>query len=874
MHKLINVSPPDDFETFSPSELFRFFFQIGHWTEESFSEDFQTYARGQLISTVTISKWKNKDVIPKRYSGAFFRLINNIVEPEIAANWVAAFETVWALHTARRAQKLPQSNASHASDMIRTQHSEWIKRLYSEKSLGDAFAPSDIYVPLQLSEIGNSVTGPQTVEDIIEMVDTPNRHSNDMSWIFVSGGPGSGKSMTALHMAKALCEENIYPIFLRGGRLSKIDIDISNPSHVIDDSFSMRSFLEHFRASSLTTACLILDGLDEIGLSAKGSSIALSHIISELKAEQAACNAHNKTLHVIAFGRDAHVQFFSKRISPVNAPHFILLSLDGSLRGHKYEAKEILGQDLRPLWWSKYLKSIGEFDDPSLPDFLSTEYDDFADFGAVPLLCSLICETALSGTQATTTSKLPHERVNEVTYTSNKNEIYRTTIERISESLNHKVTSKQLLSVLQHIALAIWHSGDKNRVSLQTVYDDIKDPQTRASLQALNMSLTTLHTASNILVTTFYYLLVTDETTSHKPVIEFTHKTFSEYLVSNLLFDRFTELLSNFDNQSKFLVSLKNWIHVSSAGSHSPTLADFCQKEAALRFDALSELDWDITLKICREHISGKLFDGNGLSSIAQIQHSSSLLFFLWSCLNLERQKRTGEHFPLSPNTQKFRSNDLKSLQKSNSLSFSSSSPIEAALENQTLLTPSLSALYIQFSDMSQLSFSHGHIEHIICVDVNFAMTHWSHVKVTAARFNRSIFQQVIFHQWRVASTEFSKCFFQGSRFEGATFSKCYFKDTFFSQCHFSDVEFLSSNFKMVVFDRCVFTRSDFSKIKESPFSFDIQFRHCTFIDMESAFNNIPSERIENTIHQDLNGKTGPSAIKNYELEKSLRELL
>lgn len=874
MRRIINIPPPLDFASFSPSELFRFFFQIGHWTEDSFSDEFQAYTRGQLVSTVTISKWKNKDVIPTRYSGSFFKLIDNIVEPEIARNWVTAFETVWALHSAGRTQTIPQTEASSFSDTIRSQHIKWIQSLYSEKSSDDMFSPSDIYVPLQLSELGNISSGPQDIGDIINFVNETANDSVGRDWIFISGGPGSGKSMTALHMASALCEENIFPIFLRGSRISNIDIDINDPKQLIGDPFSIKSFLEHFRASSFETACLIIDGLDEIGRTTQGSSAALSQVISDLKTEQAACAAHDKTLRIIAFGRDAHILFSSNQVSSDTSRYFALLSLDGTLRGSDYDVDYIQGQDLRSNWWAKYLTATGNIIDPSLPDFLSTEYDDFSDFGSDPLLTYLICHTALADCHDNSFTHLPHERVNELTYMSNKNEIYRIIVDRLSRGVNQDLNVQRFQSVLQHIALAVWHNGDSGEVPLQTAYDGIHDEEIKASLRALNLPKSSTQSPPDILITAFYYRLVEDETTPGKNVIEFTHKTFSEYLVSTLLFDRFTRLVSTFTNKSEFEDALSDWVNASCVGSHSPALADFCQKEASLRFEALSGLDWDIALTLCRDHIDGKLFHGPGASSIAQIQHSSSLLFFLWSCLNLERQKRTGERFKLFQNAHEFKSIDLKSLQSSNSLNFKSGSRVEPILQNQTFLTHSLSGTHLKSADMSQLSFNLGHIENPICEDINFAMTHWSHVKITAASFTRSVFQQVIFHQWQVTDTDFSNCFFQGSRFQGATFSTCHFNDTFFSQCHFSDVEFVSSDLENVVFDRCVFTQCEFSRNNDTAHSFNTQFRHCTFIDMETALQDIPTENIESIISQNSDRKRPPSTFEKYEFEKNLSNLL
>lgn len=873
MRKIINVPPPQDFSSFSPSELFRFFFQIGHWTEDSFSDEFQAYTRGKLVSTVTISKWKNQDVIPTRYSGPFFKLIENRVETSLARNWVTAFETVWALHSARRAIKAPQGEMQSFSNPIRSQHSKWIQHQYSKKRFGEVFSPSDIYVPLQVREISGFADSPQSVENIIDLTIETDKNTSDIDWIFISGDPGSGKSMTALRMAYSMCEEDIFPIYLRGSRLSNIDIDINDPKKLIGDAFSIKSFLEYFRASSFKTACLILDGLDEIGRAELGPSTALNQIISELKIEQAACTAHGKNLHVIAFGRDAHVQYAAHQACSDKIRQFEMLSLDGSPRSND-DKEYIQGHDLRATWWAKYLVATGNIIDPSLPDFLSFEYADFSDFGSDPLLTYLICHSALENHSENPHTGLPHERVNKFTYTSNKNIIYKTIFERLALNIKNKLTPRRFLSVLQYIALAVWHNDDGRSTSLKRVNNYVEDSDVKTSLAALNLSDTSTLTPPDILITSFYYRIKKDEKKSDKSVIEFTHKTFSEYLISTLLFDRFTSLISAFENQSRFEDALENWAKVSCAGSHHPSLTDFCQKEASLRFENLSHLDWDSALTICRSHIDGRLFDGIGLSSIKQIQRSSSLLFFIWSCLNLERQKRTGKAFKFHENAQKFNPTALKSLQSPNTLNPKSSSRIEPTLQNQTLLTPSLSATHLKSADMRQLSLSLGHIESPICEDVSFAMTHWSHVKVTAASFIRSVFQQAIFHQWRVTDTDFSHCFFQGSRFQGATISACRLTDTFFSQCHFSDVEFISSHLESVVFDRCIFTQCDFSKTYDTNDPFNAQFRHCTFIDMETALRNMPAENIKNIIPQNSNTEKPHSKFKKYEFEKSLDKLL
>ena len=860
MRKPINVPPPEELASFSPSELFKFYFQIGRWTEESFSDDLQSFTRGKLVSTVTISKWKNKNVIPTRYSGAFLKMVESFSEPTLAKEWTTAFETVWGLYSAGRTQSKPPTKKAAFSDAVCAQHREWIAQRYFQNLAGQSFSPADIYVPIQMNDALSDRSDPQGVEDIIDILKEADGGPDKTYWIFVSGRPGAGKSMTALHLAQGLCVGDLFPIYLRGSHFSNIDMEITDPAQPIGDAFSARSFLRHFRASSFNAACLILDGVDEIGREPHGTKDAFRQFMAELKTEQKACAAHNKKLWVIAFGRESHIQFASNQLSTAGLRHFTLRALDGSVRDSGKSSNSIPGEDLRALWWEKYLAAKEYRHDPSLPDFLATEYDDFSEFGTDPLLTFLICEAALEHYNESSPEKLPHEQVNALTYASNKNEIYKTILEQQAQSVRQLMDPKGFVSALQHIALAVWHKGDGRSVSLRTLQDIVDDPEIKASLQVLSSFGSLAKTPPNLLVAATGCPLSQNERQPEQAAIEFTHKTFSEYLISSLLLDRFTALISAFHEKTGFQNAFKDWIEVSKRGAHGPSFADFCQKEAATRFDSLSDVDWDAALTILKDPQQNVGFESSGLSLISDVQNSSSLLFFIWSCLNLERLKRTGEHFELPSEGWAFTVSNLKTIQRPNGLNLDSGSLIEPTLRDVSVLSQSISALHLKFADMSQLSFGLGHVESLICEDTSFAMTHWSHVKLTEARFERTLFQQAIFHHWRAVESRFINTLFQGSRFQGGSFADCHIEETYFSQCHFSDVEFDSSQFVNVVFDRCVFSECVFTQSKKSDPPPDAQFRHCTFMDMDGSLKNIPTKNISNPISGLKTGKTRSSA--------------
>ena len=839
MHKKITTHPPANFESFSPSELFRFFFQIGHWTEGSFSDELQNYTRGTLISTVTINKWKNRDVIPTRYSGPLFKMIETLSEPAIAKDWISAFETVWALHSAGRRPAKRTLEGADFSDTLCMQHRKWIKELYTQSKDGETFSAAELCVPLQFHRNSEGHLEVLDTEDVIA--------DGSKTWTFISGGPGSGKSMSALHMAASLCEGDIFPIYIRGRHISDIDIDVTNSNQSIIDSFSIKSFLKHFRASNFETAYLILDGLDEVNQMAQGMTHRLNQILSNLKTEQAACNAHHKTLNIIALGREAHINFAIAQIAPGQSRHLSLLALDGSSRNKEFSRLAAQGADLRPLWWERYLAATHKNADPTLPDFLSLEYDDFREFASDPLLSFLICQTAIEQAASEGLNNLPHEDVNAFTYQANKNELYKSIIDRLARQVSRLLCPHKFLSALQHIAMAAWQSGPDHPVSVDMIYASLDKPDVKKAFEALGIN-STASTRPDIFITSFYYRLALHDENPDNMVVEFTHKTFADYLTSTLLFDRFIDLISAFETKGETEDALKAWAFVSHTGAHTPRLAGFCQKEASLRFDTLSNLNWDLALDIIQHHLTGHHFDGKGLESLAQLQQSNSLLFFIWSCLNLERQKRGNTHFDLNKNDLNFDLGELKKFQRPAAISLQSGSLIEPSLDNQSFLTFAISGLKFSFADMTQISFSLGHMEHIIYTDTNFAMTHWSHVKLSETEFTRSIFQQTIFHQWRVLNAKFTNCLFQGARFQGGLFKACQMQDVFFSQCHVSEVEFMAPHFENVIFDRCVFSNSSFSRLTEKDGLIGAKFRHCTFLDMDDVIQTIPADNLIGTI--------------------------
>jgi len=857
MIQKLTIPPPSNTDNFSPSDLFRFFFQIGHWTEDSFCSHIQNFIPGSGISTVTISKWKNRNVIPKRYATNLFLLIDDVFEKEISEKWKVAFETVWA-HHASRPRKSLKVDTTKTADGILLKHRKWIHKKYHDQLMGEKFSAVDIYVPLQIAEIFPSEYKIYDSEELKSVAMHGWQDKTSASWTFITGGPGSGKSMAALHLAHHLSDSNVFQIYLRVSHLSDIEIDSNEDTVFTSDSYSVRSFLKHFRASTHSIACLILDGLDEIGGNVDNSLQSLTTLVTNLRTEQNICEENGKTLRIIALGRDARTGHTIQSLCETETKSLHMISLAGTLRLSDQDRPEIVGTDFRPLWWERYLAAKGLPECTTLPDFLYLDYNEFSEFGLEPLLTYLICRTAFPPNKS---AKLPcpsNEWVNRTTFAHNKNSIYKQIIEQVRQSDIWRpkrigkpvLDEKNFRKVLQYIALASWHEGSQRKASLKVIEACIQENATRLAFQDLVFSSPgKVNTQTDNMITTFYYRVNAKGEKNEENQVEFTHKTFSEYLLSTLIFDKFIALINAYETRIEFDDKLEDWIALCYDGVQSPTLADFCQNEAALRFSNLNALNWNIALELIPlelfRHSRQSKDSHKSQNFIRQQKLAGNLLFFIWSCFNRERFKHSQIHFPLFDEESDFTAHTVKLLQPITVMKIKKTPPTDIIIENLNWLGHALSGIKITSTDMSTLSLTTGHIENLSSQKTKFAMTNWNQIKISNSVFMRSIFQHASFNLLRVNSSVLNHCLFQFSKFDSAQFEQTKFNGTIFSQCHFHGINFDSCEMQDVVFDRCIFTNALLQLSLMNTHFERTTFRHCTFVDMQDVFENISEDMLE-----------------------------
>ncbi len=854
----LRISPPERFETFSPSELFRYFFQLGHWTEETFSSDLQEYARGKSVSTVTISKWKNKNVIPTHYTAAFFKLIEGKFEIQIADQWIIAFETVWAVHAARQTSitgtDIAMDTKTTASDRVRQKHAAWIQSRYAAPTLGETFSTADIYVPLQMVEDSHDAYILYDPKDLECYARVGWEIEPEVDWTFVSGGPGSGKSMTALHVANTLSKSDVFSIYIRVTKLSSVDISLSDGSVALTDDVSISSFLKCFRSSSFATCSIILDGLDEIGGTVSESLTGLRDLVSHLKSEQDICRSNNKRLRVIAFGRSARTEAISETLPREQTKLLRMVGLNGQTV--EQGTIEIVGEDFRCTWWRRYIAAKELSANIEAPEFLSTDYNDFFDFGTTPLLAYLLCRVAFPIEEKPTANLPGNEAIDQITYTKNKNTIYQAIIEQVrreniwrTQSLkNTPLSAGDFQTLLQHIALLNWQNENEHPITIDQIENTLSSKRAKNIFNSLSFSKATLDNQPTDNITTVFDYDAGPS--AGQNTLSFTHKSFADYLLSTLLFETFISLITTFTNDGDTELALSEWMKMSDASEQDPSLADFCEYEAKLKYDDLANLNWDAALKLLKAPILGTTQNTSKKKSLGdqvnQLKLASSLIFLIWNCLNRERCRRENIKFEISPSDSEFSITDLCQIHTLNRPRSKTNLTPNAQASNRSFLGHSLAGLHVVDSDMSHVVLNTGHIQNSAFENTSFAMNSWSHIRVENSTFKTSKFQHTSFFLSDISKSIYQECLFQWSHLDRVRFTKTRIIDTHFLQCHFSEVDLRDCHLQNVIFNRCIFVGSIFDldvNSENGP-----RFRHCSFLNMQSAFSRIPKTLLDSCL--------------------------
>ncbi|MGD9917821.1 MAG: pentapeptide repeat-containing protein [Paenirhodobacter sp.] len=859
----VTTPPPVAAAQYSPAQLMRDFVSRCGMTDFELSAEFDLLKPGgRGISEALVAAWSTLDKPPSLGARRAFRaLLRHLCSARVAPAWDAAFVECWARFEAVRGNQR----------RLFTAHHQWIRARYAQPVIGEAFALSRIYVPIKIlpGALRDRLAGAEAARDEDFLRDFALRPgegagAEGADWLFVTGGPGSGKSALALTLAQRLSQERGgFTLFFRGTRIGgETHVPGETLPRQVDDTIAVKHYFNAFRDTSERRLTLILDGLDEIGAQSYAERRVLE-VLAEIRSEIALSQAHGKVVRVIVFGRQTVTRLAADSFEG-HCALYEMGDLSGRLEPEAGCEPVRYGADLRRLWWERYAGAKGIDGSRAIPRYLDDPGESLFTLSREPLLAFLIAKSAWP--EAGSPSEGAEEVVAQIdSHTSrrNRNEIYAEIIERVrrGEDWNRAVAPPlrraDFVDVLQHMAVATWQNGTLRAASLKGIRQVIEQsaPALIGKFERLQCDLG--DNGDPTLLTSFYYRyqrapfargLVGNERDYE---IEFTHRTFAEYLLTTFLFDAFERLLLAHGpgrSDAERAAAERRWIGVVMAGPQAREIGRFARDEALLRFDRQDWTVWDRAKEVsglvqCLARVAPDpaLTWVSEVTTAERLQRASGAILLFWGALNQVRSARrdslTELELPFA-----FESIDFQFCTPFYSLNCTADAVIGDPVPD-TFSVQALSGVFWDGGEVPGYYASGGEVtgsrfelcsfEGGVWSAVDFAGVRFTSCNLrrsrfvtsplSRCRFEHSSCAQSTLKDARISDTKFvdqdfsQAAFFgmrfAGCRFEDTRFDRADFEDCSFTNCVFEDCSFDQANLVMVGWRDCVFSDCSFEQV-------------------------------------------------------------
>jgi uncharacterized protein YjbI with pentapeptide repeats len=408
-------------------------------------------------------------------------------------------------------------------------------------------------------------------------------------FVFLQGGPGSGKSTIARILAARLAEQGRHCLFFP---LQRISLDQPLPGALNDYLGRIakpgRQPLDINGEIHRAPLMLIFDGLDELAKDGDVADDIARRFVQQIRNCTKGWELGGKPVKVLITGRVAIIQSVRSLIQwPHERWDLLPLFCDdekideifpdepsgspadqaSSLPVPRYievavpRYMEIMRQDQRPLWWQRYCIAVGR-DFAGLPAVLFGRA--FADLTPEPLLLYLI---------ATTDYHLKFDPAKPISQA----ELYAALFEGVRDRLYAgdepgaraepaAAASLQRLfePILGTMAVAAWHRDSRSadwRMTLQLSRPEIADAAAR------------FHETRGLisLLVAFYFRIVGTDRSPTPTAYEFTHRSFAEYLTARHLLNELCEMTE---------ADLLHWLRLAGVRPVTAEIADFMRGEA------------------------------------------------------------------------------------------------------------------------------------------------------------------------------------------------------------------------------------------------------------------------------------------------------
>lgn len=822
----IRVAPSEEAHGYAADQLFRDFINRSNLTETEWADALTSLAL-QKISETKVGAWMTSPAPPDaKARAAIAELINHLCHYQVADDWLKIFNDCWARFAANNGDK----------GEIFKRHHRWIDQRYKQPILGEPFTLSDIYVPI-------SIINSKTRSDFDTSVDAydekqlkrfathglPKRFGSTASaidWVFVKGGPGSGKSALAQTLAYSLSKvQSMYTVFIRGTRLnSEVSGNWDLLPKVIDDSFSAVDFIGAFCDAPRQKMTLIIDGLDEFGTQAANDGKALDALNRIHKAKEQAAR-RGKTLRVIAFGRDtittAIAQAFRDR-----SQVFEMGDLSGQLLLPNGDIAEYSPQ-LKTDWWdklasAKQLGAVSEY-----PNYLLDLEHPLFDLAREPLLAFLIAKSSWPEERENTNQAVVRFLDQHVAK-KNRNEIYADIINRVrsgddwKEVVQARLPQARFLNVLRHMALATWHNATLRAVSIREIKRTVGNNE--IVLADLGHLLQELGGDTPVTLLTAFYYRYQPKLIEHGIhldadyfEIEFTHRTFVEYLLATFLLDKFETLLNRFQDSNNNLdeIALTTWLKFTQSVMQTREIANFVLDEARLRYPGYASLRWKYSRDVF-DHLMNLRdlsvieIELGGITVAERLSSSAAALMLCYGTINRAHFEVTGERTVFEESGNVFGEYQFQSCFVPYSLGRDGDGPTP-----DTFSVHALSGIEWEEAELPGFYASGGEVFGSKLKSCVFEASTWASVTITETdlddcSFRRSRLQDFMLVRSSNLGSDFSQSTFSQGRIDQVKF-----EDSSAEQTTFIGVNCVTSDFNEVTFDYSNF--------------YDCSFRNCTF---------------------------------------------
>ena len=333
----------------------------------------------------------------------------------------------------------------------------------------------------------------------------------------IHGGPGSGKSSFLKILAAKLARKKQKVLYIP---LHEYGVN-DNFTTAVNQYFRKTGYFSYDLISDDEKEKLVIlfDGLDEISMQGKALEDIVKSFVWDVIRNTPLHNKNGLRIQVIIAGRDVIVQRNENEFKHSGEILRLLPYLIQEKEKKFIDQHKLFENDQRNEWWIKYGNLKNKPYNDGLPAELKQKGNEIEEITAQPLLNYLIA-LALEYREEEDT-QVDFDNINTI-YSRLLKGVHKR--EYSSQNIASGLEFDNFVTALKEIALCTWH-GNGRTTTANKIEEYLKDQK------LFEVFSTSAEKGVISLLTTFYFRQ-TGRLSKGEETFEFTHKSFSEYLVT------------------------------------------------------------------------------------------------------------------------------------------------------------------------------------------------------------------------------------------------------------------------------------------------------------------------------------------------------